>query len=127
VRHQYQNAHGNIGVRGPDGSYFDTVENFTADYGFPPPPLPEGVVDQLYEPGRRHAYGDGEGNVIGGGPAVWADGDSIIGMMESGLSAQKTRRAAEAKAREERLEAEAEVFRAEMKKRLEEEVKHVSL
>ena len=103
---QYQRAHGNIGITGPAGRYFDSAENFAADHGRAAPDMPDGVVDQIYEPGRRHAYGDGQGNVIGGGPRVWQFGDGIIAVLGAILAAQKTRRAAEEKARQDAADEE---------------------
>ena len=111
MRKQYQNANGNIGVRGDEGAYIDTAKNFTTDFGQPPPSLHVGILEQLYEPGRRHAYGDGDGNVIGGGPEVWESGDVIIASLGMLLSAQKTRRAAEQEAYEKKLNEEADAAR----------------
>ncbi len=81
---------GSILVRNGATIYRDTLANFTADHGSAPPALPQGALQQLYEPGKRHFYADADG-VVGGGDMSWAWGDAVIAACDDLLVAQAER------------------------------------
>lgn len=91
---QVHQIDGTVGVRIDDRMYRDTDENFTADYGSPPPELPVGINERLYETDKRHAFIHNN-NVIDGGPMPWDEGEQILTTLNSLLVAQETRRKAE--------------------------------
>jgi len=86
--------------------YGDTLENFELDFGQPFPPLPEGIAQRGYYQGKRHSLLDANNNVIDGGPMPWPEGDYLITQMDAGIAAQKTRREAEAEARQASFDAQ---------------------
>lgn len=88
-----EHSDGRIYVRTDAATYIDTVENFTADNGAAPDALPDGVVERVYVPGRRHALGDGDGNTVAGGDRVWAFGDNAIAAIATLIAAQTARNA----------------------------------
>jgi hypothetical protein len=69
--------------------YIDTLANFETDYGLVEP-LPVGVDERIYEPGKRHALMS-KSNVIGGGEMPWAWGDQVIARLDA-LILQKRER-----------------------------------
>jgi hypothetical protein len=84
-----QDAHG-VGVYDGNASYADTVENFTSDYGGPPPAMPPGITLQVYEPGKRHAL-NADNSTVDGGPMPWPEGDAVIAAVGSLIAAQRAR------------------------------------
>jgi hypothetical protein len=94
---------GDVFVRIETVTYGDTPENFEIDFGYPFPPLPEGMFERIYDQGRRHALmSEKDGDVhTTGGPMPWPEGDQVINDIAGALASQKSRRDAEAAAREE--------------------------
>jgi hypothetical protein len=95
----HQHPDGHIIVIGDAGTYVDSRANFEADFGAGPSlvtqaPLPDGANDHVYTQGKRHCF-MGDGNVMGGGPMPWPEGDNIIAAVGDGLAAQAARREAE--------------------------------
>jgi hypothetical protein len=88
--HQFRD--GNIAVRHDDESfYLDTADNFVADGGPPPEPLEFDGDERIYTQGKRHAI-QKDGNVVGGGPMPWPEGDEIIANLAAYQSAQQARK-----------------------------------
>lgn len=90
MRMFHQHPDGLVYVRTDAGTYGDTRENFRADYGKDLPPLPSGVTERIYEPGKRHAL-VANSSVVDGGPMPWQQGDDVIARW-SDLMAKKTAR-----------------------------------
>ena len=90
----HQHPDGIIFVRGDLQVYQDTPENFEADYGQPPPPLPDGMTERFYEPGVRHFFYNGH-NAL---PVKmrWL-GDNVIASLFALLEVQSARNSANAK------------------------------
>lgn len=86
---------GDVYVRNNGTIYADTKANFETDYGQAVPALPNGILQQLYEPGKRHFYADADG-VVGGGSMPWGFGDAAIAATNNLLTAQATRLKVEA-------------------------------
>jgi len=86
---------GIIFVRNAGAIYADTQANFEADFGKSLAALPDGALQQLYEPGKRHFFADAEG-VIGGGDMPWTLGDEIVAATDALLAAKAARVAANA-------------------------------
>jgi hypothetical protein len=70
--------------------YGDTTENFQDDFGITLPPLPEGAIERIYEPGKRHAIQSAD-TIIEGGPREWDLGDRIIQAVYQAVVVQQTR------------------------------------
>lgn len=85
---------GLIFVRHAQGTYADTVENFTLDYGAAPPALPAGMVGRIYDPGDRHVLLDARGNEFPQSGA-FAAGDAIIAARGALIAAKAEREAPE--------------------------------
>lgn len=87
----HQQKNGIVWIRDDGKNYSDTLENFALDFGEPLPPLPQGVIDRLYDPGIRHPLHGAEG-VLDGGPMPWPFGDRAIAAIDRLLQSQKARR-----------------------------------
>ena len=85
-----QQVDGTVWVRSGGRHYSETLENFTADFGEAPPPLPDGALDRVYDPGRRHALHGAEG-VLHGGELPWGFGDRAIAAIDGLLAAKAAR------------------------------------
>lgn len=81
---------GIVFIRNGGDIYADTLANFATDNGEAAPALAEGVVEMLYEPGRRHFHADNDG-VVGGGDMPWAWGDDVIARCDVLLAAKAER------------------------------------
>jgi hypothetical protein len=79
-----------IFVRTDAQTYHGTSEQFVAEFGEVLPSLPVGVLERIYEPGRRHALMDRE-HVLGGGPMPWDFGDRAIAAIGKLCAAQERR------------------------------------
>jgi hypothetical protein len=82
-----------------DGStdvYVDTVANFNVDFGAPPPALPAGMIECVYDQAERHVYADARQNAfpVEGKPAS-APHEAVIAAA-SKLTKAKSARAATA-------------------------------
>lgn len=82
---------GRIYVRRDDQeSYDDTIRNFQIDLGQNLEPMPPGIDERIYVPGRFHALNNSE-NTIAGGPMPWEFGDYCIAILPQLLAKQAER------------------------------------
>jgi len=87
---------GLVYVRADNGIYVDTLENFATDYGRSAPALPDGMIECIYESGRRHVYFDAKQNAHAlEGEAGCAEHEAICAKLDDLLAAQSQRIAAE--------------------------------
>jgi hypothetical protein len=98
VNEIHQHPDGGVYVRTAAGTYFDTRENLMRDFGLQNlgialPQIAAPADEHIYTQGKRHAF-MGRGDVIGGGPLPWPEGDAIIGGIADGLAKQAARIAA---------------------------------
>ena len=66
-----------ISLRTEADHYAGTLEEFERHYGQPLPPLPDGITERVYEPGKRHAL-SADNSVRDGGPMPWPEGDEAL-------------------------------------------------
>lgn len=90
MRMLHQHPEGMVYVRTDESTYGDTPENFARDYGAKAPPLPEGMTERIYEPGKRHAL-ICDHDVVDGGPMPWPEGDKILAKLGRLLAAKAAR------------------------------------
>jgi hypothetical protein len=107
-----QYYHG-IGVYTDTVNYSETIANFREDYG-PPPAMPQGIDQRVYEPDVRHAYNKGH-DTVAGGPLSWPEGDAIIAAVEQLAAKKKVREDAvlEQQHKEFRAKEEAQLKKAQ--------------
>jgi hypothetical protein len=110
----HQHPEGLVFVRTEHGHYGETRKNFEADHGAVLPPLPEGITERIYEPGKRHALVRGT-DVVDGGPMPWPEGDAIIAKGKDLLARQQDRADAVIAAARKKLEDEAKAKLEEAK------------
>lgn len=108
----HQHPEGMIFVRTEHGHYGETPNNFKADHGAALPPLPKGITERIYEPGKRHALVRGT-DVVDGGPMPWPEGDAIIAKGKDLLARQQDRADAVIAAARKKLEDEAKAKQEE--------------
>lgn len=84
---------GTATLRGPEGEYVDTFENYQLDAGKPPPPLPggRGFIGRTYVPDEFHRLSDGTSDTSQAIP--YQVGDQILAGLQQLLDNQAARRA----------------------------------
>ena len=80
-------------IRGPEGEYADTLDNYRLDAGKPAPPLPggHGFVGRTYVPDEYHNLSDGVTDQPQ--PIPYQTGDKILDDLQSLLDNQAAREA----------------------------------
>lgn len=79
-----------IWVRTDEGTYFGTRGDFEFEFGENLERLPEGALERVYEPGKRHAIQNSE-TIIAGGDREWSFGDRVIAAFVKLKAAQTAR------------------------------------
>lgn len=74
-------------------AYFDTLANFTLDFGQAPPAIVAGADERIYEPGIRHTMQNSGGSVLTGGAMPWAFGDAALAGIADLVAAKADREA----------------------------------
>ena len=88
--HYHEGSEGMIWVRTDEGHYFGTRGDFEFEFGENLERLPEGALERIYEPGKRHCIQNSE-TIIAGGEREWKFGDRAIAAFAKLKAAQKVR------------------------------------
>jgi hypothetical protein len=88
--HYYDGPEGMIWVRTDDGTYFGTRGDFEFEFGENLEKLPEGALERIYEPGKRHAIQNSD-SIVAGGEREWSFGDRAIAAFVKLKAAQQAR------------------------------------
>ncbi len=78
-------------IRGPEGEYVDSEDNYQVDAGKPFPPLPGQAIGRTYIPNEKHTLYLGRKAEPEGLP--WVPGDRILDDLQTLLDNQATRQA----------------------------------